>query len=259
MMKKLSIELKKITPYPTFWIFAGLYVLMVILVFCSIPAIKLPGLGKAIDFKTYYTFPDIWHTLTYIAGLFNLLLGVLMIILITNEFTFRTVRQNIIDGWSITDVLSAKVSLLILLAICTTLFVFLLGMIYGLIASPAIDSTSIFGQINFILAYFVQALAYLCFALFMGTLFKKAGMGIIFFLLYSKIVEPLIGWRLPDFIKNYLPFHNISNLIDFPAVKVAGMTIYNSDSPLGIHFILTLVYSALFIFATYLLLKKRDN
>src|ERR1700733_10125075 len=103
MMKRLSIELKKIMPYPPFWIFIGLYVLLTLMVFCSLPFIKFTGPASALTLKTYYTFPDIWHTLTYIAGLFNLLLGVLVIILITNEFNFRTVRQNIIDGWSISD------------------------------------------------------------------------------------------------------------------------------------------------------------
>lgn len=259
MMKLLSIELKKIKTYPTFWIFIGLYVLLVLMVFCAIPSIKLNGIASALSLKSYYTFPDIWHTLTYIAGLFNLLLGILVIILITNEFTFRTVRQNIIDGWSVNNFLFAKINLLVLLAFSTTIFVFIVGIVYGLIESSSTDTASVFKEINFILAYFVQALAYLCFALFMGTLFKKAGMGIIFFLVYSKIVEPIIGWRLPAGIKDYLPFHNISNLIDFPAIKIAGMTVYNSESPLGIHFFFTLLYSLIFIFATYLLLTKRDN
>ena len=258
-MKRLSIELMKITRYPTFWVFIGLYVLMVSLLFCVFPTIKLNGPLSALSLKNYYTFPDIWHTLTYIAGLFNLMLGVMVVILITNEFTFRTVRQNIIDGWSVMDFLSAKAILLLFLALCTTIFVFIFGIIYGIIATPAVDSGAIFSEISYLIAYFVQSLAYLCFALFMGTLFKKAGMGIIFFLVYSKIVEPLIGWKLPNAISDYLPFHNISKLIDIPAIKIGGMTIYHSDSPLGIHFILTLVYSAAFVFATYLLLKKRDN
>jgi ABC-2 type transport system permease protein len=259
MMKLLSIELKKILTYPTFWIFAGLYVLMVLLVFCVIPSIHLPGPpGGLLSVKSYYTFPDIWHTLTYIAGFFNLLLGVLVVILITNEFNFRTVRQNIIDGWSVLNFLAAKIILIVFLAACTTIFVFLLGMLYGLIASSSIDSVSIFSEISFVLAYFVQALAYLCFALFMGTLFKKAGIGIIFFLLYSKIVEPLIGWKLPKVISDYLPFHNISSLIDNPAFKLVGVSVQNT-SPLDIHFLFTLIYSGIFLIATYLLFTKRDN
>jgi ABC-2 type transport system permease protein len=257
MMKLLSIELKKIIPYPTFWVFIILYAFMVLVVFTAISTIKLNLPMGSLSLKSYYTFPDIWHTLTYIAGFFNLLLGVLVIILVTNEFTFRTLRQNIIDGWNINEILSAKVSLLIFLALCTTVFVFLLGLIYGLFASPSFDAPSIFAQIGFVVAYFVQALAYLCFALLMGTLLKKSGIGIIFFLLYSKIIEPIIGWKLPNEISDYLPFHNISSLIDNPAFKLVGVNV--STSPLGIHFVFTLLYSAIFVFATYLLLKKRDN
>jgi ABC-2 type transport system permease protein len=258
MIKLLSIELKKVIAYPTFWIFIGLYALLVLLVFCSIPAIHLPGpLGMIANFKTYYTFPAIWHTLTYIAGFFNLLLGVLVVILITNEFTFRTVRQNIIDGWTVIDFITSKIILILFLALCTTVFVFLVGMIFGSIVSSSIDAAAIFSQAGFVLAYFVQALAYLCFALFMGTLFKKAGIGIIFFLLYTKIVEPLIGWKLPQAISDYLPFHNISSLIDNPAAKLIGLNV--QDSPLGIHFFFTLLYSCAFIVGTYLLLTKRDN
>lgn len=256
MIKLLSIELKKILSYPTFWVFAGLYAVMVSIVFFAIPNINLNHLP--ISLKSYYTFPDLWHTLTFIAGFFNLLLGVLMIILITNEFTFRTLRQNIIDGWNITDTLAAKIILMIFLTFCTTVYIFIFGLIYGLIISPNIDTTSVFSEISFVLVYFVQALAYLCFALFMGTLFKKAGIGIIFFLLYSKMVEPLIGWMLPNSISDYLPFHNISSLIDNPAFKLAGLTVLNSPL-MGIHFVFTLVYSFAFIFATYILLKKRDN
>ena len=256
-MRLLNTELRKILSYPTFWVFVILYTLLVLAIFCSIPAIRLPGPGMMFNLKSYYTFPDIWHTLTYLAGWFNLLLGVLVVILITNEFTFRTVRQNIIDGWTVNEFLSAKVLLMVFMSVCSTAFVFLLGLVYGLFASASISFTAIFNESSFVLAYFVQSLAYLCFALFMGTLFKKAGMGIIFFLLYSKIVEPLMSWPLPDYISDYLPFHTISKLISNPALQLAGMG--EGNSPLGIHFIFAILYSSIFIFATYLLLTKRDN
>jgi len=257
MRKLLSIELKKVLSYSTFWVFVTLYAALFVLIFFVISTFKFPGIQGAPSFDSNYTFPDLWHSLTYIAGWFNLLLGVMVVILITNEFTFRTVRQNIIDGWTVNEFISAKVILLVFIALCATVLVFIIGMIYGLIATPTIIIEDVFAQMSFVLAYFVQALAYLCFALFMGALFKKAGMGIIFFLLYSKIVEPLIGWRLPDYISDYLPFHTISSLIDFYGLKLVGMPVRNS--PLGIHFVFALLYSALFIVATWLLLKKRDN
>lgn len=258
MIKLLSIELKKVLPYTTAWVFSILYICMVALVFCALPSIHLQsGTGTLSLSKSFFTFPDIWHTLTYIAGFFNLLLGILIIVLITNEYTFRTLRQNIIDGWTVNEFLTAKVLLLLFFAVLATVFVFLFGFIYGAIKSPGFEASDVFSKINFIVAYFVQALAYLCFALFMGTLFKKAGMAIVFYLLYSKIAEPVAGFFLPKSISDYLPFHVISNLINLPGAKLIDPAAI--DSPLGIHFVFTLIYSCIFIFISWLLLKKRDN
>jgi ABC-2 type transport system permease protein len=258
MMKLLSIEFKKISSYSTFWVFASLYACLLVLLFLGIATFKLPGMPPttAANANPYFIFPNLWHTLSYTAGWFNLLLGVLMVILITNEFTFRTVRQNIIDGWTVNDFVLAKILLSLVLAICTTIYVFLIGIVYGLIATPSNSLSNVFGQVSFLLAYFVQSMAYLCFALFMGILFRKAGMGIIFFLLYTILIERIIGWVLPNNISDYLPFHTISHLIDFP-VQIIGMPV--QDSPLGIHFLFALLYSSIFIAASWLLLKKRDN
>ncbi len=256
MMKLLSIEFKKVLSYSAFWVFISLYAALLLLVFLAFATFKMPGMPSNMPTSNpLFIFPALWHTLTYVAGWFNLLFGVLIVILITNEFTFRTVRQNIIDGWSVNQFVSAKVLLLVFLALAATIYVFLIGIVYGLIASPSKTGADIFGQMDFVLAYFVQALGYFSFALFMGTLFKKAGMGIIFFLLYTKIIEFLIGLPLPDKIENCLPFHSMSKLISFP-IEIPGMSV--DTSPLGIQFGFALFYSCLFILGTWLLLKKRD-
>lgn len=256
MKKLLSIELKKIIPYTTFWIILGIYVVLLFLVFFFLRSIKLQGPLAFLNLDQYYSFPLLWHTLTYVASFFTLLLGILVIILITNEFTYRTARQNIIDGLSKMDFLSAKLYLIILIALFATLIVFITGIINGFIVTEHIESSIIFDKIAFVLAYFVQAIAYMCFALFIGTLVKKAGLAIGLFLLYSKIVEPLVGWKMPDAISNYLPFHTISSLIQNPVLKIVGMNV--AESPLGIHFGFTLFYSAVFLAGTYLLITKRD-
>ena len=256
MMKLLSIELRKVLTYATFWIMLGIYVVMLFMAFFFLKSIKLNGPLAFFNLQQYYQFPLLWHTLTYVASFFTLLLGILVIILATNEFTFRTVRQNIIDGFSKVDFLSAKLYLIITIALFATLIVFITGIINGLITTDNLNSSIFFDKIAFVLAYFVQAIAYMCFALFVGTLVKKAGLAIGLFLLYSKIVEPLAGWKMPDSISNYLPFHTISGLIQNPAFKLIGIQV--PESPLGIHFAFALIYSALFIAGTYLLMTKRD-
>jgi len=256
MKKLISIELKKILPYPTFWILLGIYALLLFFIVFALHQLHFEGVLAMFKLQSFYTFPDIWHTVTYIAGYFNLLLGVLVIILITNEFTFRTGRQNIIDGLSKMDFLTAKLFLILGIAVVATLFVLIIGLINGLSQTPNMDSSMIFAQIDFVLAYFVQAIAYLCFALFIGTLVKKSGLAIGLYILYSKIAEPLVGFKLPSYISDYLPFHTISELIQNPAFKLVGLAV--RESPLGIHFMFALIYSCVFAIGTYLLIAKRD-
>src|SRR5579864_7443787 len=105
MKKLISIELKKILPYATFWIMLGIYVVLLFLMFFFLRSIKLAGPLAFLNLDSFYSFPLLWHSLTYVASFFTLLLGILVIILITNEFSFRTVRQNIIDGLSKADFL----------------------------------------------------------------------------------------------------------------------------------------------------------
>ncbi len=256
MKKLVSIELKKVIPYLTFWVILALYVALIFVVFFLAHTIKLNNKLSFLNLKSYYTFPDLWHTLTYIASFFTLLLGILVIILITNEFTFRTARQNIIDGLSKADFLAGKLLLLLLIALFATAIVFITGMVNGLLQTDNPVTSMILAKMDFVVAYFVQTMAYLCFALFTGMLVKKSGLAIGIFLLYSKIIEPLAGWKMPDAISNYLPFHTISGLIQNPALKMIGFAV--PESPLGIHFAFTVGYSLLFIAGSYLLLSRRD-
>jgi ABC-2 type transport system permease protein len=256
MKKLLSIELKKILPYATFWIIMGIYFVLLFLVFFFLRTIKIQGPLAFLNLQSYYIFPVLWHSLTYVASFFTLLLGMIVIILSTNEFMFRTIRQNIIDGLSKVNFLVAKLLLIFGIALLATFIVFFTGLINGFTQTNNIVASMVFEKIDFVVAYFVQAIAYMCFALFVGTLVKKSGLAIGIFLLYSKIVEPLIGWKLPSEISDYLPFHTISGLIQNPALKLVGFSV--PESPLGIHFVFSLIYSAVFVGGTYLLLTKRD-
>ena len=115
MIKLLKIDFKKIRGSRVFWILTGLYALLIILFFFGVQGflddladeankkspIPLPGLSA-------YSLPDIWHNLAYIAGYFKMFLGVVVIILITSEYSYKTIRQNVISGMSRWDFLKSK-------------------------------------------------------------------------------------------------------------------------------------------------------
>jgi ABC-2 type transport system permease protein len=55
-----------------------------------------------------FAFPETFHTVAYFSSFFVLLPAILVIMLITNEYNYRTHKQNIIDGWSRKEFMGSK-------------------------------------------------------------------------------------------------------------------------------------------------------
>ena len=140
MVKLLKIELKKIMTYKVFWILMGLYFTFLIL------GILMAGftINNWIDnlnqhspipfpHVRFYFFPDVWQNITFFASIrFVLILpAIVVIILITNEFTNKTIRQNIVNGMSRQEFLLSKLQLIFLISLLITfiliLSIFILG------------------------------------------------------------------------------------------------------------------------------------
>ena len=92
-------------------------------------AISLKDLAEMNNIPIYQ-FPDIWHNITYVAGFLKFILAIYMIISITNEMTYDTLRQNIMNGLSRVDFIISKLVLVFLLSVGSTLFVFV-DRLYG--------------------------------------------------------------------------------------------------------------------------------
>ncbi len=174
MAPLLVTELRKLFPYRTFWtiltIFTGLLLLFVYM------GSKIEINGQAAGPKLY-NFPDIWLKLTYIASYFNLLLGVLIIILITDEYSFRTLRQQVIDGWFKHDIILAKLLVITLIAAFGTFVLLGLGLFFGFTYSPPGTSGKVVQDIRHLAFYFVQAVGYMSLAMLFAFLIRKKRTG----------------------------------------------------------------------------------
>src|ERR1700712_2059060 len=100
MLQLLHIEWLKVKYYRTFWI-------LLLISVVSIPAFNyviydlmnnsFPKLnGKSIA-GSPFAFPDVWQTVAWNSSLLLLIPAILILTLTTNEFTYKTHRQNIID------------------------------------------------------------------------------------------------------------------------------------------------------------------
>ncbi len=269
MKKIISVlhpEWIKILNYRTFWILTGIYAATLILLLFSVEAtlnkmtinvsnqshLPIPGFS-------IYSFPEVWHNLTYIAGFLKMFPAFLIIILITNEFTFHTLKQQIITGTSRLQFIAGKIGLILLLSISVALLVGLSGLVVGLM-QDSVDYTAIISpKLWFIPAHALELFTYLMFAAFLAFLLKRAGIAVIVLLLYSLIIEKILVFRLPKEIGTFLPLQASSDLVplpDSPLMKLFGISFhgYSAIQDAGI----CVIWILIFAFAIYRILMKRD-
>ena len=220
MKRLLKIELKKIIPYRTFLVLMGLYLFLLLFVTSGIGSFTINSVNLA-NFSLY-SFPKVWHNITFVASFFNIILAIMVIIFIANEFEYRTIRQNIIDGLSRLDFILSKLLSIFLLTLTSSLFIVLLILFLGLSNTVETSHISIFTGSSFIVAYFIQLFSYLSFTLFVVFLIKRSGLAIGLLLLYSLGIEPLIAYKLPSFAASFLPLEAIG-LIQNPFQSLIGI------------------------------------
>lgn len=266
MIRLIKIELRKTFPNRVFWILTILYIVLIALVFAGTQGFinkvfEDAGQRSPIPIPeiSIYTFPDIWHNLTFIAGYFKVFLAVLIIILITNEFSYRTIRQSVMAGMSRLDFLKSKILFIFLVSLAATALIFIIGLILGFIYSSDYSLTAIFGKTFFLLGYLLEIFSFLIFAFMIGFLVKRSGFALGLLLLYYVVIEPIIVYKLPDAWEIIMPINNIGNLIDVPntaLMKLFGVEFQDYIAITDIA--LVLGYTALFLGLTYLVLMKRD-
>jgi len=75
-----------------------------------------------------FNFPYIWHFNTYVASIFKFFLLLVIVSMMANEYSNKTLKQNLIDGLSKKEFVLSKFYTVILLAFISTLFVFIVSL-----------------------------------------------------------------------------------------------------------------------------------
>ncbi len=271
MIKLLHIELRKILPYKMFWIMTGVYLLSLIFFFYGLPSLidyfslrsNAPEVKLLKNFL--YNFPDIWQNLSWAASLrffIKIFLGMIMIILVTNEYSYLTIRNNIINGLSRTDFLMGKIYLALLFAIAATFIILVTGLILGMIYSSTVTTTALFSKMPFLLGYFVEIVAFLMFSIMVGILVKRTGFAIGLLFVYP-IIELIIQQKVPESIQPFLPVNAINHVLRTPNTSLITFQSPEFDLELqtGLHaqdIVVALLYAALFVVISLIVIRRRD-
>lgn len=174
---------------------------------------------------SYFSFPNVWHTVSWLSNFTLFLPGLLIILMVTNEFTYKTHRQNIIDGWSRDQFIKVKIAIVFIFSAAAALWVFIVALVIGLISGGAF----LWDKVYNIGYFFIQSVSILMLALMVSVLVKRAALAIAVFIAYVYILENLAGVIINGLqIKNaasptqyfpyadLLPINATDNLVPFP-------------------------------------------
>ena len=219
-----------------------------------------------------FNFPIIWHITTFFASYFKFFFAIVVVSMIGNEYSNKTLKQNLIDGLSKKEFILSKFYTIVFFSLCATVLIgaatFLIGMYY----SSYTEATIIFREVEFLLAYFVKLVGFFSLCLFFGMLVKRSAFALAF-LVVLYIVEWLIFWAAVYVsgtvetafkVKGFLPLESMYNLINQPIQRIV-MTKFPEKTDImydyAVHWYeiaIVLGWTALFVFLSFQLLKKRD-
>ena len=233
-------EWLKIKKYPAFWWVMGITALtypginyMFIGVYKNITE-QQSSSGQIVKalIGNPFSFPEAWRTVAYFSSLFVFIPAIVIILLITNEYTYKTNRQNIIDGWSRRTFLTGKLFDVIILSAIVTALYFLVALVIGLsnTTHPAADNRK--------LAYYtglfaLQTFSQLSLAFMVGLLIRKSFIALAVFAFYFIIAEPIsvnvLKYKYKNEIGEYFPLEISHRLLPKPAfIGRINQDAYNS-------------------------------
>lgn len=221
-----------------------------------------------------FNFPYIWHFNSYISAFFKLFLAIVIVSMMSNEYSNKTLKQNLIDGLSKKEFILSKFYTVLCLAFASTLFLFITSLILGLFFSSYTEIGIIFSDLEFLLAFFIKLVSFFSFCLFLGILVKRSAFALGFLFVWQfveGIIFGLLRWTTNPDISNalmqFFPLNAMSNLIKQPFTRlsavqsVANQVGENLNIDYAVHWYeiaIVMSWTAIFIFLSYLLLKKRD-
>ena len=223
-----------------------------------------------------FNFPFIWHFNTYVAAILKLFLAIVIVSMMANEYSYGTLKQNLIDGMSKKEFILSKFLTVVLFAAASTVFVFIMSLILGLSFSSYNEISIIFSGLEYILAYFIKLVGFFSFCLFLGILVKRSAFALGFLMVWNiieGIAKGILSFKLfPEgntsaYISQFFPLESMSNLIVEPITRLS--VIESIGTQMGIEnikdysvhwysILIVITWTVIFMLMSYKLLEKRD-
>ena len=272
-MYLLKLEWLKMRDYTVFRVMSVLYLILLpgffLAGWSALPDTAAtggpaPGLSKEI----IYGFPDIFKYLGYAGNwMVFLFLGFIAVISISNEFSNRTLRQNIITGLSRTEYFLSKLYFILAVSFVATIWYAGCAMISGFLVTEKIYTSAVFKYIDYVPRYFLMCVGYMSFGALLGVLIRKTGIALFLYIAYGMFIEVFIRWVVHLNIvqhesMTWYPLNAFEDLVPLPFLEMINEFTENA----GFNIVLTppwaialsLFYMGLFFFFSWRRLNTAD-
>lgn len=269
MINLLKTEWLKIKKYPAFWWVIG------------VTALSYPGINY-IFHSVYinilhrnnqtekitralignpFSFPEAWHTVAYFSSFFVFIPAVVVIMLVTNEYNYKTHRQNVIDGWSRNEFMMAKFIDVLIASILVTVLYIIVTVIIG-----TTNSTGAFNPwtlSHYAALFALQTVSQLSISFLIGFLVRRAfialGVFIFYFLIFENILVGVAAKYAND-IGRFLPLEISDRLIPVPAFlgKFDKESYDRALAAINAHIFYTIILTTIIWLICFRVNNKRD-
>ncbi len=194
--------------------------------------------------------------------------ALLLIILVTNEFTYRTNRQNILDGLNRNEFVNVKLALAVIAAIVSTILVFITAISFGFLSGTSFSMNG-FSHVGF---FFLKALSYNLLAILISVWIRRTGFAIGIYFIYlgaENIISQLLDvWSIKlrsdgvadlGSMGDYLPMNSSDGLLTFPDNPLKSLAKSNLPTDYtSVVVVMAIIYLLLFFWFSRQRIIKTD-
>lgn len=261
----LKLEYIKYQPTAIFRISILAYLVLLPLIFWAYYSMTSNNLDDVmegvLEIKTQFKFPKVFDTFAYLSSWLSFFfLPFLSILIVSNEYSDRTLRQSIINGLTREQFLISKIAVLMILSATCAFYAILLGFVFGFANGSHISEMGSGPMTVFYI--FLQNLGYCSMGFFLAVMVRRSGIAIFILMPYIFFIERLIRYLVLNQLglnkaSDYLPANIFNSLITSPIEKLQSMANITS-LPVSVAVAVSLFYIVVFLGGAIIHFKKKD-
>ncbi|MDR2424355.1 MAG: ABC transporter permease [Prevotellaceae bacterium] len=243
MLRLLSIEFLKLRTNRQF--LALVLLLLITISVVDYVIMKTNG-GNARMMSKLLSIPEemlAYSLVSFVCGFIFTIPAMIIIMHTCAEYTYKTHRQNIIDGMTRQQYIATKLMLVVAIALFTTIAVYLIAFLIGTFDNSPFSLAAM----KYMVFYFVQAVMYLSLAFLFALIIKRSILSLSVFVVYSLIFENILEYKLgkkfdASAISDMLPLASCDHLITAPDRQI--FSFIADPKPETVYLAATLIYIA---------------